>query len=256
MSGGRPRTALVTAGTSGIGRAVAERLIASGVQTFVTGVREEHGTSVAKEIGAADYAIANFEEDGAGSAAARAALEALGSVDVLVSNTGGPRPGAFLDLTDEDWDRGYRLIVRSAIQLTRAVLPGMQEAGWGRIVYLTTTGVLHPLPNLHLSNVLRSAVTMLSQSIVSEVAPYGVTTNVIAPAQIDTERLQQIMSFRAQKSGTSVDELRRLEAEGVPARRLGKAEDVATLATFLCSDEAGYLSGGVYCVDGGSTVGS
>jgi 3-oxoacyl-[acyl-carrier protein] reductase len=244
----------VTAATSGIGRCVAQRLTDEGASVFVTGFHSEHVDEAASALGAKGSAVIDLGAPDGGSAAATAALEVLGGVDLLVSNTGAPRPAPFVDLSDDDWLYGFHLLLGSAIQLTRAVLPSMVAAGWGRIVYLSSTGALRPLPRLHLSNVLRAGLGGLARSITNEVAPSGITANVVAPAAVKTNRLDQIMAFRAEQSGRQLEDVLADELSTIPAGRWGTPDDVAAVVSFLCSQEAGYLTSGTYCVDGGSAT--
>jgi 3-oxoacyl-[acyl-carrier protein] reductase len=248
------RRALVTAGSSGIGRAVATELRARGAEVFITGT-SERTADVAAEIGAVGFASADFTVASDADAAVRAAEAALGRIDILVANTGGPKPAAFADLGDDDWAAAYRLILGSAVALARGVLPGMVRGGWGRLVFLTSTaGVVRPLPGLHLSNVMRAGVAALARSIASEVGPHGITTNVIAPGPTDTARRHQIMEFQAAAAGLPLAQVEQRELAAVPVGRLGRAGEVASLAAYLCSDDAAFITGAVHVIDGGLTV--
>jgi 3-oxoacyl-[acyl-carrier protein] reductase len=246
------RRALVTAASSGIGRATAALLVDRGADVFITGT-SDRTAAAAQETGAAGYARADFTQPGAGTAAARAAIEHLGGVDILVVNTGGPKPASFDALTDEDWHVAYHLILASAIELTREALRRMGEGG--RVIFLTSTaGTIKPLPTLHLSNVMRAAVAGLSTSLVSEYGPRGITFNVIALGPIDTGRHRQIMEVQAARRGRPVDEVEAAERERIPARRLGTPEEVAGLVAYLVSAEAGFITGRVHAIDGGLTL--
>jgi 3-oxoacyl-[acyl-carrier protein] reductase len=247
------RTALVTAASSGLGHATARRLVAEGAQVFGSGYEEDLVPRAAQEIGAAGHAVSDFSDPASTEALADAALETLGHVDILVSNTGGPPPSAFLDLGDEDWDRAYRLVLDSAVRLTRRVLPGMVERHWGRLVYFTSSGVVQPLPGMHLSNVMRSAVQGLARSLVTEVGPHGVTTHVLAPGHIDTERRRRMTEHRAKQRGVPTEQVDQAELATVAVGRFGTAEDMAELVAFLSTDKAGYLTGQTHRVDGGFT---
>jgi 3-oxoacyl-[acyl-carrier protein] reductase len=246
-----PRRALVTAASSGIGYGVSERLAQAGHQVYITGVEEDLVPAAAESLGAAGYRVCDFSMPGTAAAAATSAIEAMGGVDILVSNTGGPPPSTFLALSEEDWERSYRLILDSAIQLTRTVLPGMVDQRWGRLIYLTSSGVIQPMPQLHLSNVMRSGVKGLADSLVAEVGPLGVTAHVIAPAHIDTARRRQIGERRAAEAGVSAEEIEERDRRTIPVGRFGLPADIAALVAFLAGEEAGFLTGQTLAVDGG-----
>ena len=247
------RRALVTAGSSGIGLAIARALGRQGAATFITGTGE-HTAGVARQIGASGYAIADFTDPDAALVAVKETIDAIGGVDILVANTGGPRPSQFIELSDSDWTGAYHQILGSALSLTRAALPGMIEGQWGRLIYVTSTaGVIHPLPQLHLSNVMRSGVAALAQSITSEVGPHGITTNVIAPGPTDTPRRRQIMEFQAQRVGLAVEQLEARELARIPVRRMVAADEIADLVVFLCGASAGSTTGATHVIDGGLT---
>lgn len=245
------RTAVVTAASSGLGHATAGALAAAGARVFLGGRDAERVAKAAVDVGAAGSAVVDFSDSAGTEAFADAALAELGRVDILVMNTGGPPPGSFVDLAAEEWDRTYRLVLDSAIRMTRRVLPGMVEGGFGRLIYFTSTGVVRPLPGMHLSNVMRSGVQALAQSLVTEVGPHGITTHVIAPAHIDTQRRRDLTAGRAQARGVPVAEVTAQELASVAVGRFGVGDDIAALVTFLSSGKAAYLTGATHRLDGG-----
>lgn len=253
MNGLEGRTALVSAASSGLGYATARRLAQDGARVFIGGFEEELVPRAAQEVGAVGFATADFSVPQSTEAFADAALAQLGRVDILVANTGGPPPGAFLDISQDAWERSYRMILDAAIRLTRRTLPGMIEGGFGRLIYFTSCGVIRPLPGLHMSNVMRTGVQALAQSLVTEVGPHGVTTHVLAPAHIDTTRRQQLTEKRAQARGVPTEQVNAEELATVAAGRFGSAEDVAALVAFLSTPQADYLTGQTHRVDGGFT---
>lgn len=253
MSALAGRGALVTAGSSGLGHATARKLVQEGARVFVGGFEEELVPRAASEVGAAGHLVCDLADPASTEALADAALQALGRIDILVHNTGGPRPGAFVELSDEEWQRGYRMILDSAIRITRRVVPGMIDGGWGRLVYFTSCGVVRPLPALHMSNVMRSGVQALAESLVTELGPHGITTHVLAPAHVDTARRRDLTAKRAAQRGVPVEQVDAQELATVAAGRFGTADDVAELVAFLSSAKSDYLTGQTHRIDGGFT---
>jgi 3-oxoacyl-[acyl-carrier protein] reductase len=252
----RGKRALVTASSSGIGRGVAERLAREGAELFLSGMEIDLLPEAAAQIRAehnvvVHHQLSDFTQPGAGERLGETAVEVMGGVDILFSNTGSPQPGKFLDLSLSQWEVAYRLLLESAVGLTRAVLPGMVEARWGRLIYSTSSSVVHPMPKLHLSNVLRSSVLALARSLAHEIGPDGVTTHVIAPGSIETARRQQLVAYRAKAENRSAEEVDAEELKHLPVGRFGTVEDVGAVVAFLASDEAGYLTGSTINVDGG-----
>jgi 3-oxoacyl-[acyl-carrier protein] reductase len=252
----RARTALIGGGATGIGFAVAARLAPSH-QVVITGRRaeplEKAAAAIAERTG---KTVGTLVSDIAGPDAP-AVLEAVtasyGPPDVLVLNAGGPPPGRILDVSDDAWLAGTELLLLGPLRLARAALPGLADRGFGRLVFVTSTAVRQPQPDLAVSVVLRSAVTAAAKLLSREYADRGVTVNCVAPGPTDTQRRRDILTARAQRAGRPVAELDAEDTATVPAGRPGEPDEVAAAVAFLASADAGYVNGTVLTVDGGRT---
>ena len=181
----------------------------------------------------------------------KVALDEFGQVDILVTNSGGPPTGRFESLTPEMWDAATRLLLKSAVELTRAVLPGMKERRWGRILNVTSIAAKQPIEGLMLSNSLRAAVIGFARTLANEVAPFGVTVNNLLPGYTRTDRVQELARAASGKAGASdTDMVSKWEKE-IPMGRLGEPREFAALAAFLASERASYITGSSIAVDGG-----
>lgn len=250
------RVALVVASSRGLGRAVAEELAAEGVslvlcardaQTLKETIAAIERNCNASAIGIpADVAVAADVKRVVDSGVGR-----FGQIDILITNAGGPPAGVFESLTLEQWETATRLTLYSAIELTRHVLPGMKERGWGRILNITSIAVKQPVENLMLSNSLRAAVTGFARTLANEVASAGITVNNILPGYTRTERIEELAAMMAEKQGISSSEFKAKWEEQIPMRRLGEPREFAALAAFLVSERASYITGTSIQVDGG-----
>ena len=153
--------------------------------------------------------------------------------------------------SDEDWDSAHKVNLMSAVRLIREALPALKSSGRGRIVNLTGYGVKEPLTDLVVSDSVRAGVTVMAKIIATDLAPYGITVNNIAPGPIMTDPLIEILSARAKTLGMAVDEQFKLFSETIPLRRMGKPNEIGDLCAYLCSLQAGYLTGQTIVVDGG-----
>lgn len=244
----RDRVALVGGATQGIGRAVAEVLVAEGARVVITARDAERTAAVAAEIGA----VAGLSWDSADLGAApdllAAVTERAGPVDILVTNTGGPPADPDpLSLSAEQWEQAHRTLVLAPMTLLRLVLPGMRERGWGRVVGIASTSVREPIPALILSNAERSAALAAYKTLAREAAGDGVTINTLLTGSIATERAASFAGSMAAAEAQA--------ATTVPAGRLGRPEEMAWAAAFLCSDRAAYITGTALAVDGGALQG-
>ncbi|MDE2571387.1 MAG: SDR family oxidoreductase [bacterium] len=241
------RLALVTGASSGIGEACALALAREGARLAVAARRRERLEDVVAQalaLGAAEARAFTVDLTDQASIAAlhRDVAHDLGDPEMLIVNGGGPKLGPFTGVEMQDWDAAYQLTLRSALLLIDGVLPGMRSRRWGRIVALESTSVKQPIPNLVLSNALRSAVVGALKTLSTEVAADGVTVNVIATGRIATDRLRA--------NYPSAEALARA-ADDVPMKRVATPSEFAPLVAFLCGEPAGYITGCTIAVDGG-----
>lgn len=239
------RVALVTGASKGIGRAIAAALAAEGARVAVSSRTRERIEAAAGEIGATAFVHDSSDLDAA-PALVDSVADALGPIDILVANTGGPPGGPDpLGFTREQWEDAYRELVLGQMALIERVVPGMRERGFGRILSVASTSVREPIPWLMLSNSHRPGLLAALKTIARHVAADGVTVNSVLPGRIATDRL-------ADASG-SLEPARQAARETVPAGRLGEPEEIAAAAAFLCSARASYITGTALLVDGGLT---
>lgn len=251
------RTALVGGGSSGIGHAIAERLAGAGDRVVITGRHADSLEAAAARLRGAVAEVHALVSDMADPASAAAAMEEVehrhGGLDVLVLNAGGPPPGGILDLDDTRWREASELLLLGPLRLARLAMPGMAKRGFGRVVFVTSTAVRQPQPDLAASVVLRSAVTAAAKLLSLEFAAAGVTVNCVAPGATSTERRKQILANRARATQHGFDELDAQDLARIPAGRAARPAEIAAAVAFLASDDAAYINGTVLTVDGGRT---
>lgn len=252
----RGKSALVAAASRGLGRAIAEELAAEGADLTVCARGADALAEAADALRAAGARVtavaADLTEPAEVERVVRAAMEAYGRVDVLVTNTGGPPAGPFESHSAEAWRQAIAQNLESVLNLVRHVLPGMRERRWGRIVNVTSIAVKQPVDGLILSNSLRAAVTGFARTLANEVAGDGVTVNNALPGYHRTRRVEELAARTAASGGG--DAVARWERE-IPMGRLGDPREFAALVAFLCSDRASYVTGTSITVDGGWTRG-
>jgi 3-oxoacyl-[acyl-carrier protein] reductase len=252
----RGRVALVSASSKGLGRAIAEELAAEGANLVMCARGEdalrETADSIRKSAGVTVVEVsADVSEQSGIDRVAKTALDKFGKVDILVTNSGGPPSGPFESLTPEMWEAATRLLLTSAIGLARALLPGMKERRWGRILNVTSIAVKQPIDGLMLSNSLRAAVTGYARTLANEVAPFKVTVNNIMPGYTRTDRVEQLARASGERSGASTQDMFAKWEKEIPLGRLGEPREFAALAAFLVSERASYITGSSIAVDGG-----
>jgi 3-oxoacyl-[acyl-carrier protein] reductase len=244
----RGRVALVTGASSGIGEAIALALAAEGVSLAVAARRRDKLQSVAdraKLAGATDARA--FEVDLNDVSATKRMLadvkNTFGSPDILVLNSGGPKPGTYTSLKLEDWDVAYKGVLRNMLEMTESVLPDMTAKQWGRIVALASSSVKQPIANLTLSNAFRTALVSALKTLSIEVAKDGITVNSIATGRVDTDRLRHLYPDDAAMTAAAKTD--------VPIGRVATPAEFAPMVAFLCSEPARYITGQTIAIDGG-----
>jgi 3-oxoacyl-[acyl-carrier protein] reductase len=235
------RVALVTGASKGLGLGVASALAAEGAVVAISSRSRDRIEEAAARVGARAFVHDTADVDGVPTLI-ESVEEHLGPIDILVTNSGGPPPSPdALSFTHEQWRAAYELLLLGAISLIEAVLPGMRERGWGRILSLSSSVVREPNPVLVLSTAHRAGLLAALKTISRQVAADGVTVNSLLPGLIDTDRAREL----------GADKPERLR--DIPAGRLGTVAEFATAAAFLCSEPAAYITGTTLLVDGGVT---
>ena len=252
----REKVALVAASSQGLGLAVAEELATEGAKLVMCARNEatllQAADSIAAASGVETLAVPGdltIENDIA--RVVDSGLERFGRIDILVTNSGGPPSGTFDTFTNDDWESAVRGLLTSVTEMTRLVLPGMKERGWGRILCITSIAAKQPVEGLMLSNSIRAAVTGFCKSLSNEVAAHGVTVNTVLPGYTATERVQDLADAMAAREGVDPAEIRARWESEIPMRRLARPDEFAALAAFLVSERASYITGSSIAVDGG-----
>jgi 3-oxoacyl-[acyl-carrier protein] reductase len=261
MEKNQKRRALVCAASGGLGFAVAKRLLMSGRSVAVAS--RDLGRIEAARQRLLEEAPGTAPEDVQACAADLSSAEDVGRlwseategrppIDILVTNIGGPPTGSFEEHSDETWHKQFDAIFLSIVRLMRLALPGMRERGWGRVVCVTSGSCKEPIPGLLISNALRAAVAGLVATTAREEIAKGITINNLCPGMTATDRLDDLFSARAKRSGRTVDQERGLALAQLPRGKFNSPEEFAAMAAFLASDEASGVTGKSLSVDGGA----
>ena len=253
------KNAIVCASSQGLGKAAALDLAEEGVnlaicsrdQDKINKVKEEIHQKINSEIKVIALKV-DLDSPDEIQAFYKQVESDLGSVDILVNNNGGPPPSTFEQLSDDDWQKAFNSTMMSCLRLSKLVMPNMKKNAWGRIINISSVSVKTPVNGLFLSNSLRMGVLGWAKALSDELAPHGVTVNTVCPGYTRTERVEAILETQSNSSGLKKEEIEKSIAENIPMKRVGEAEDLAGLITFIASEKADYMTGLAIQVDGGS----
>lgn len=237
------KRALVFASSEGIGKGIAHVLAAEGAFVGLCARNTEKLERAAREIGAKHTQSVDLLKPGAARTAVKTFVSAVGGIDILVTNAGGPPKGYFESITDANWREGFQGLWMSVVDAALEALPHMKAQKSGRIILVTSLAAKEPIAKLTVSNGLRAGLMGLVKSLSHEVAEFGVTVNSILPGYTETERLKEL-GFDSSLT------------ESIPAKRLAQPKEIGALAAFLASDQAAYITGQHIAVDGGKMMGT
>lgn len=253
----RGKRALVCAASKGLGRGCALALAQEGVEVTILARGVETLEATAAEIRAATgVPVTSVAGDITTAAGRAAALAACPDPDILVNNAGGPPPGDFMEWDGEDWHRALDANMVTPILLMQAVIPAMKARGFGRIVNITSAAVRAPIAVLGLSNGARTGLTGFVAGLARQVAPHGITINNLLPGLFATERLDKTIIAMAAAEGRSEADIREARRRSAPVGRFGTPEEFGAACAFLCSQQAGYIVGQNWLLDGGAFPGT
>jgi 3-oxoacyl-[acyl-carrier protein] reductase len=250
------KIAMVGGASKGLGHAVARALAAEGALVSIASRDGEAirraAETITRETGGKAFAVAADLSNAAAIDAWHAAtVKEFGGVDLLFANTGGPPAGTALSFDDQSWQAAFDLLLMSVIRTVRLVVPDMRRRGGGAVLVGTSSTVKEPVPNLALSNVMRSGVTSLVKTLSLELAPDKIRVNTLIPGRIATDRLRQLDELSARRAGINLDEQQARGAATIPLGRYGAPDDFGRVGAFLLSDAASYVTGASVQVDGG-----
>ena len=253
----RGKTALVCAASKGLGKGCAMALAGDGVNLVITARGAEALEATAAEIrNASGVKVTAVAGDITTPEGRAAALKAAGQVDILVNNAGGPPPGDFRNWSREDWIKALDANMLTPIELIKAVVDGMIERKFGRVVNITSGAVKMPIPELGLSNGARTGLHGFIAGLSRKTVRHNVTINNLLPGPFDTDRLRGNLVYNAKLTGKTPEELAKVRAEANPAGRFGTIDEFGDCCAYLCSGQSGFITGQNFLMDGGAFPGT
>ncbi|MBF6628166.1 MAG: SDR family oxidoreductase [Proteiniphilum sp.] len=253
------KTAIIGGSSKGLGRACAIALALEGVNIVLCARNKEALRDTQQEIeslGVKTLALTVDMTSGDDNArVVRETIARFGRIDILVNNSGGPKPGSFRDITEDDLDEAYASVLKYNIRMIRLCLPFMEKNGWGRIVNITSVTVKEPAPNMVLSNIFRAAVVSYAKSISKELIAKGITINNVCPGYFRTDRVTQLMQVRADEEEITVEEYEQKAILAFPHKRYMNPQELGDMVCYLCSDQACSVNGTTIQIDGGTLSG-
>jgi 3-oxoacyl-[acyl-carrier protein] reductase len=249
------KRALVMAASRGLGYACAMGLAREGCHLVICSRDENRIETAADAIRRATGSkvkalVADVSSQAEAKRLVDAAVSEYGGLEIVVHNAGGPPAGETLAMTEEQWHKAFEQNLLSFTRIVGAAVPEMEKARYGRVLTIASSSIKQPIPNLALSNALRTGVWGIAKTLSRELAPKGILVNVIAPGRIDTERIAELDQANAQKTGKTIEDVRKASVAGIPLGRLGRPEELANLVVFLSSQAASYITGQAITVDG------
>lgn len=250
------KRALVMASSQGLGLGIVSELAKEGAKVMLCGRSSEKLQEQANKLHSATGAeVLTSRVDLSDWDSVQATIDQVKTcwqgLDILVNNSGGPRPGIASEVEREEWLSYFQTMIASLMEMTRQFIEPMKSQKWGRILTVTSSGIEQPLPNLGISNTLRAALVGWSKSLSNELAPFGITSNIIVPGRIHTQRVDSLDAAAAKQQGVAIEKIREQACAQIPLARYGKVEEFAAVAVFLLSEQASYVTGSKVRCDGG-----
>lgn len=246
------KTALVLGGSKGLGFGIAEAFAKEGVRVAVTSRGEATASEAAQKLGNGAIGLAcDISKQGDVDDLYEMAIDRLGAIDILVLNSGGPPAGAALVFNAEQYRVAFESLFLGPVHLASRILPTMMKRGFGRVMTISSSGIIEPIDNLAISNAIRPAVAGWSKSVAREVSAFGVTVNLLVPGRIFTDRVVEIDAGNARRTGRSVEDVQQTAWNRIPVGRYGTTTEFGAAAAFLASQQAAFITGSILRIDGG-----